>query len=269
MGNNKIARTFIFEFNSWKTLKKLIPLLLFSLLFAACQQESQELDFINYSVERSYEQCNPENANCSYIRMEYPVASSNNATARNINREIENHLRYILDYEDEQNAKSAEAIAESFIRNYGKTKEDFPEYETAWEASIYGEVTYTSEELVSISFNSEVFTGGAHGYTSMTWLNFNPETGEIYKMEEIFTEDFSEFVEVQFRKEFNIAEDASINSTGLFFEEDKFHLPQNIGFNGNGIVLYYNVYEIASYADGPFTMSFSKNKIAQYLKIEL
>ena len=34
-----------------------------------------------------------------------------------------------------------------------------------------------------------------------------------------------------------------------FFNED-FDLPNNIGFNDEGIMFFYNVYDIASYADG-------------------
>jgi hypothetical protein len=34
------------------------------------------------------------------------------------------------------------------------------------------------------------------------------------------------------------------------FKKGKLHLPENICFTNTGLLLYYNIYEIASYADG-------------------
>lgn len=39
------------------------------------------------------------------------------------------------------------------------------------------------------------------------------------------------------------------------FEENSFHLPASIGLTQNELILHYNPYEIASYADGPKTIS--------------
>ena len=250
-------------------LKKLLPVLSLIFLFFACEEEAESLRFLNYSVERSADNCNPEKEKCSFIDLNFPVASGTSTREKEINKEIENHLNYILGYEDEPNINSVEDLADVFIENYEKTKRDFPGYNTPWEATIYGEISYESDKLVSMQFNSEVFEGGAHGYSSITWLNFNPETGTIYSQEELFTQDFKGFVEEKFRKEQGIPESESINSTGLFFENDEFHLPQNIGFSSTKVILYYNAYEIAAYADGPYRMEFPQNEISEYIKIEL
>ncbi|HSP11116.1 MAG TPA: DUF4163 domain-containing protein [Salegentibacter sp.] len=250
-------------------MKKLLPIFSLIFLFSACEQEAESLRFLNYAVERSSENCDPQTEKCSFINLNFPVASGNETREMNINKEIENHLSYILAYEDEPNIRSVEDMAEIFIQNYEETKKDFPGYNTAWEATIYGEISYETDKLVSIQFNSEVFEGGAHGYSSITWLNFNPETGVIYSQNEIFTEGFKSYIEDRFRKEQGVPEGESINSTGLLFENDEFHLPQNIGFDENKVILYYNAYEIAAYADGPYRMEFSHNEISDYIKIEL
>jgi len=250
-------------------LKKLLSIFSLIFLFSACEQEAESLEFLNYSVERSADNCDPETEKCSFIDLNFPVASGTGTREKQINKEIENHLSYILGYEDEPNIASVEDIAKVFIKNYEKTKRDFPGYNTAWEATIYSDISYISDKLVSIQFNSEVFEGGAHGYSSITWLNFNPETGEIYSQDELFTEDFKNFVEDKFRKDQGIPEGEAINSTGLFFENDEFHLPQNIGFSNTKVILYYNAYEIAAYADGPYRMEFPQTEISEYIKIEL
>ncbi|MGY5849236.1 PdaC/SigV domain-containing protein [Salegentibacter sp. F14] len=250
-------------------MKKLLPIFSLLLLFSACEQETKILEFSSNSVERRADNCNPEAEKCSFINLNFPLASGSGSREKEINEEIQNHLSYILGYEDEPNMESVENIANIFIQNYEKTKDDFPGYNTPWEATVYGEISYESDKLISIQFNSEVFEGGAHGYSSITWLNFNPDTGAIYSQDELFTEDFKNFIEHRFREEQGIPEGKSINSTGLFFENDEFHLPQNIGFNNTKVILYYNAYEIAAYADGPYRMEFSQTEISEYIKIEL
>ena len=250
-------------------MKKTLPFFVLLFLVSACEQETESLRFLNYSVERSADNCDTYTEKCSFINLNFPVASGNESRENEINQEIEDHLSYILGYEDEPNIGSVEDLAEIFIQNYEKTKREFPGYDTAWEATIYGEISYETDKLVSIQFNSEVFEGGAHGYNSITWLNFNPETGGIFSSVELFTEDFKNFIEEKFRKDQGIPEGAPINSTGLLFENDEFDLPQNIGFNENKVILYYNAYEIAAYADGPYRMEFNHSEISEYIKIEL
>ena len=49
------------------------------------------------------------------------------------------------------------------------------------------------------------------------------------------------------------------------FENDTFQLPQNIFYTEDGLLLYYNSYEAASYADGPKEILFPYDKISKFL----
>lgn len=269
LGNNKIACTFIFELTPSPILKNFFYILLLAGLFSGCQGEEEPLDFINYSIERYFEDCQPESGNCTFISLNYPVATTNTQVAKNINEHIRQHLEEIVDFTEEAGIDSVEELAEGFIKNYERAVADFPESETPWEASVYGEVIFFTEKLISVKFDSDIFSGGAHGYSSTTFLNFDPETGDILTQEELFEEEFIVFVEKEFRQEQEIPSGQPINSTGLFFEDDRFQLPANIGFTEQKVVLHYNAYEIASYAEGSFSMEFSHEEVEDYLKIEL
>ena len=39
------------------------------------------------------------------------------------------------------------------------------------------------------------------------------------------------------------------------FETESFYLPDNIGYTENGLILFYEPYEIASFADGPIILT--------------
>ena len=72
----------------------------------------------------------------------------------------------------------------------------------------------------------------------------------------------------KFRAKYKIPASKPINATGLMFEDEKFQLPQNIFFTDKGLLLYYNSYEIASYADGPKELLFSYKEVNDYLLIQ-
>ncbi|MFV8388928.1 RsiV family protein [Flavobacterium sp. LB1P71] len=63
-------------------------------------------------------------------------------------------------------------------------------------------------------------------------------------------------------------ENKSINATGLMFEDEKFYLPQNIFYTDKGLLLYYNSYEAASYADGPKELLLSYKEVNEYLAVK-
>ena len=70
----------------------------------------------------------------------------------------------------------------------------------------------------------------------------------------------TKIAEAQFRDYYEIPVGEAFSDYGFTFENDEFSLPEAIGFSNNGMILYYNSYEIAPYANGPtdLTIPFSK-----------
>lgn len=245
------------------------------LLCLACADEKKEkeedvemeLSFTTKTIEKRLDDCKPENGECTFISLIYPIAKNAGDVSEKINKEIEHFLINTIDYQDDDGAEKPEELAENFLKNYQETALEFPDYELPWEATINGKVDYESDEMISIKFNTDIFTGGAHGYRSTRYLNFNSNTGELLTVQDIFKAEFKEFVEKDFRKKKDIPAADNINSTGMFFEDDEFHLPENIGITSEKVILYYNAYEIAPYADGNFILSYSRSEIEPYLKL--
>lgn len=255
-------------------MKKIILFCLSILLFTACQEdkkkenpETKALRFKTRTISRSLDDCKPENGDCTFISLTFPVALEAGYQAQKINREIEKFLVNTVDYQEEENIEKPEDLAENFISNYKETAEEFPEYELPWEATVNGKIIYQDKDIISIEFKTDMFTGGAHGYRSTNYLNFDYKTGKRLKAGDLFKNDFTELAEKDFRRKYDIPADSNINSTGMFFEDEKFHLPENIGISQNKILLHYNAYEIAPYAAGNFNLQFSKNEVQQFLKI--
>ncbi|WP_172822584.1 DUF3298 and DUF4163 domain-containing protein [Gramella sp. MAR_2010_147] len=258
-------------------MKRILLPLLLALLSISCADEKKEsenktekeLSFSSKTIEKRLEACNPEEGDCTFISLVFPVAENGTGEAEKINKEIENFLLNTIDYQEDGGVEKPEELAENFIKNYQETAREFPEYELPWEATINGKVAYHTPNLISLKFNTDMFTGGAHGYRSTRYLNFDSETGKILKPEDLFTSEFIDFVEKDFRNKKGIPLNENINSTGLFFENDRFHLPQNIGITNEKVILHYNAYEIAPYAAGNFILTYSRNKIEQFFNLKI
>src|SRR5690606_31073322 len=160
-------------------------------------------------------------------------------------------------------------MATSFITTYEGLKKEFPE-EVGWEANVKAKIRFQTENLLNIKVEYYVFTGGAHGYFGVKSLLFDVHTGESLTAEDLFLDrnKLEAYAEQKFREDFHIAEGHPINSTGLMFEDDMFHLPENVFFTDEGLLFHYNVYEISSYADGYQTFVIGYDQADLFLKKE-
>lgn len=196
------------------------------------------------------------------IELNIPKADGNSKQSLAINKIVENHIANSLVFlEDSSDTLQLDYAISNFDSEYKSFKEGFGENAMVWDASFDGEVTYHSPEVISIALNSYINSGGAHGNMNVTFLNFDA-LGNILKLSDVFTDlnTLTKIVQPYFEKETG-------GSSIDYFWGEPFHLPENIGLNDEGVIFFYNVYEIASYADGitEFTIPFSD--IESLLKI--
>ncbi|MGO4771509.1 PdaC/SigV domain-containing protein [Flavobacterium sp. W22_SRS_FK3] len=210
----------------------------------------------------------PCKKDCPKITIDVPVAKNIPVVADSINKKILSVLKEILYFgEKPSDAKDYNNLTDSFIASYEEMHRKFPSETFGWEATVKGNVEYQSDQILNIKLDHYTFTGGAHGYQGYRSLIFNPNTGKTIFCDELFKNEneFKAFAEKEFRSKYKIPAQVNINATGLMFEKDTFQLPQNIFYTDEGLLLYYNSYEAASYADGPKEILFPYEKISKYL----
>lgn len=184
------------------------------------------------------------------IEINIPIAEGDSELAKAINSKVENHIANMLNFAEEpsEDIQLKDAI-KNFDANYKSFKNDFAESALVWEATFDGEVTHNSENIISLAISSYSNTGGAHGNTNVTFYNFDKATSKLIDINAIITdkEAFKSLAKQHFQD--NIKRDDEFTYEDYFFGEG-FHLPANIGFNDEGLILFYNPYEIAPYAMG-------------------
>lgn len=236
-------------------------------LFLILTSCDKKLSFENETFEK--ESALPCKDDCPKITIDIPIAKNIKIVSDSINEKIFSVVNEIV-YFGEKPLKTQDynALATSFIASYEEMHQKFPGETFGWEAKIIGNIEFESEQILNVKIDHYTFTGGAHGYQGYRSLLFNPKTGKIIFNDQLFKneKEFKAFAEEEFRKKYKIPSKANINATGLMFENDKFHLPQNIFYTEEGLLLYYNAYEAASYADGPKEILFPYDEMSRYLK---
>lgn len=243
------------------------------LFFSACKSDREEepipiLYFENETLLESHgENCERPEHDCTVISLDYPVAHGPEKASERMNEQVKQHIISIISSEEKPETSDLEVLAEKFVSDYQKTAADFPQ-EPAWEAYVTGSIYFESDSLISIGITSDMFRGGAHGYRGLSFLNFNPQNGNLYTKEDLFTPEFTDYAERIFRKDQEISSGENINSTGFWFQNDTFQLPENIGFEKDAVLLVYNAYEVAPYSAGNFYLEIPKEEVESYLKVE-
>ncbi|UII81821.1 DUF3298 and DUF4163 domain-containing protein [Flagellimonas sp. CMM7] len=242
-------------------MKNPLCLLLVLLLTIGCENEGK-LTF--EPLQLTGGTCNE----CPKIEINIPRALDETAVARAINNALEEELIALLSFDEELEIDKVDDAIASFNNSFKELKTKFPDETVGWEAEVNSEVVYEDANILTLIFNAYTFTGGAHGYGSTTFLNFNKRKGVELENWELFEdmEGFQKFAETKFRIQEDIPQNENINITGFMFERDIFHLAENIGYTKDGIQLTYNQYEVASYADGPILLTLPFKEVNKYLK---
>ncbi len=241
-----------------ETLKKISFFLIITLVLSACNQDVK-LKFEPQVIEKS---------DGASIVINYPKAIGTKAVSEKINQRIEHVIANEMNMADtpENNISLSEAVSE-FDKEYKTFKKDFQDSGQKWEVKVDGDVVYESAEVICVSLQSYIDTGGAHGNSRVTFLNFNPENGALLDQNDIINDltKFKKIAEKAFKDQTKPKDnDETIED---FFFGEEFQLASNIGFTEEGLVLLYNNYEIASYAQGTTEIVLPYSQIRDLLKL--
>jgi peptidoglycan-N-acetylmuramic acid deacetylase PdaC-like protein/uncharacterized protein DUF3298 len=247
-------------------MKKFGFLLPVILLLAGC---NNELSFRQESFkDKSTLPCKPE---CTEISVSVPIAQDKPIVADSINQKVFATMKEII-YVGEKPFVETDykGLLHAFVKAYDKMQLENPKDVFNWEAKITGNVIYQSDSIINIELKYYKFTGGAHGYSAKNSLIFDAQSGKFIPNEYLFKDKnaFMAFAETKFRTAYKIAEGQSINSTNLMFEDGVFQLPQTYFFTDKGLLLFYNVYEITSPADGPKELLIPYKEVNPYLAVK-
>ncbi len=247
-------------------MKKIFFVIVIAILFASCKKD------LEFKTVKFYKKTTmPCKQGCPEISVNVPFAEPKSEVSDSINNRIFSVVQSIVYNEEARKTfPDYDALLANFIGQYEKMQTENPQDVFGWEASVEGKIVHQSKNIINFEISHYSFTGGAHGYRGLRSILVNPETGKSIANEDLFVNEslFRAFAEKQFRAKFKIHNDSLINSAGLMFEDEKFQLPQNFFYTKKGLLLHYNSYEIASYAQGPQKLLLPYEVLKPYLKLK-
>ncbi len=235
--------------------------LLVVFLLIGCQN-NQELKFgtFNYNNE---EAC----SGCPQISIQIPEATGTNKASNRLNEAIKEMVAEQLTFEEIKKTPSIDEAVASFREAYLEFQDFSPVETIPWEARIEASIVFENKRVVCVEIHTYLFTGGAHGFDAIRYLNFDKRSGKAMEVREMFRDysGFEQLAERSFRDKHRIPGETKINSTGFMFENNYFSLPENVGITEQGLRLYYNPYEVASYADGPIDLTIPFDEASPFI----
>jgi hypothetical protein len=161
------------------------------------------------------------------------------------------------------------SVLADFNKEYVDFKTDFPESsDPRWELFVETEKIYQSEAIITIAISTYEFQGGAHGNDKIVLLNLDAKTGKVLNHNEIINinDKFNSIAEKHFKN--SLAQSDSQSTIQDYFFGKSFQLPENMGFSEDGLILLYNTYEIASYAQGYTEFVIPFEEIDDLIKVD-
>lgn len=122
---------------------------------------------------------------------------------------------------------------------------------------------FSNSKMMSIFIETYLYTGGANGPQCGHYATFDLESGRMVDLKSYVTDTtrLLECVAAQISKDRKYPKNATKEQTGLFCELSALPMPENIGLNQKGLVIYYNMYEIGPRAQGAITVTIPYDKL--------
>lgn len=235
----------------YKRLKTIVFILTIGLFFS-CEEE----------VNMVFSEINILEENDATVEINIPKAEGDDAISQSINSALEDFSNKALNIDSSNDVqdsfeKSIEQFNASYLNFKNQMVEELQVELTPWEAGVDGEVTYQSNRVISIAMSTYLNTGGIHGTSKVSFLNFDAITGKQLHYDEFIKDkdELKKFLKFYFEKE--------VESISF----DDFKLPETIGLSDEGVIILFNRNEIPSYTDKLTEFIVPLDEIEQFLKV--
>jgi hypothetical protein len=219
------------------------------------EHSSFDPDFYKYDMvqsESAFKGCTVGNDDCTFMSINYPKFK--NAPNAEVLQKIDRKIEKLMLYGTEDS--NPESACKNFINAYEAFINDpeIDDYKTAWFDKRNASWLSIEKKVLSIEIVINSFMGGAHSNSYTMLRNFDPYTGDSLGLGMIFRpeslHELTSFGEMLFRKTQNIKKGISYEEAGYWFKDNQFYLTDNFAFTHEGLLFYYNEYEIAPYSMG-------------------
>ncbi len=235
--------------------------LLFIFLFSGCNNTNKgdektptietlpdTLAYVKEVIRKDEPNCIPtRERECAYFEAKYIQVTDGDTdyTIQSINEQLLALLRG-------KKYTNVIAHANGFIESYLQEKKDLRNA-MPWVTTYNQSVLRNDASVFVVETNFYAFSGGAHGYYSTVYENYDRLSGKLIELSDLFEPGYEDRLnkvgEQYFRKALDMPYNQPLNE--LFsFDNNVFEIPDNFALIDQGIQFIFNPYDVASYAQG-------------------
>ncbi|GGC35754.1 hypothetical protein GCM10011386_29870 [Parapedobacter defluvii] len=147
---------------------------------------------------------------------------------------------------------TVEGSARTFVNEFDEffLSDAFPR---VWTSESHEKVYNITPTYLGLVTDVYTYTGGAHGNYATVFAHYDLANHTPLILDDIVTKPFqNELIAVAeryFRKQENLAVDQPLDDR-YFFDQGRFHIPDNFALEQDSLLFLYNIYEIKPYVDG-------------------
>ncbi|MVM41865.1 DUF3298 domain-containing protein [Spirosoma sp. HMF3257] len=158
--------------------------------------------------------------------------------------------------------------ASLFATDYEAMRKEMGSLGGCWELETKADTVHAGSKALTVKIETYAYTGGAHPNSSLSFYTFDRETGRMLTLNDMIADTTALLgvLEQAFRQQQNLLPKTNLEEQGYFLRDGHFFLPANVGTSREGMVFYYNPYEIAAYAVGPIQVTVPYEKLNGILR---
>lgn len=170
---------------------------------------------------------------------------------------------------DKKRDTSLHSFAKNFIEGYVKDNPKQYSPDMFYTLNLKATVVRQDSSLTTLQIEGYIYQGGAHGSSSVSFINWNTKSQSNLTLADILTDGYkaklTAIADTIFRKQEKLGDTSSL-ARDYFFKDNKFALNDNYMFTPIGIRFLYNQYEIKPYAAGTTDLFIPYTKIKLLLR---
>lgn len=225
---------------------------------------SQNLTFEADSVVFKRGCYHPDSA-CFKVKYRFPVPTGR-GNSRIEKLIVNDYLEMVSERPQKADISSFKNLLVQNIMGYDSSYVEYYSYfggGAEWYIDVDYKVMFRTKRLISIGYEHNSYLGGAHGLYGYFYLNIDLKKGKALQLSDLFT-DMDKFKAV-FHKYFMEQLMNKSNGSADFMLTQTPELPREFCLVPEGILLHYNIYEIASYARGDITLLIPYHEVSSIL----
>lgn len=231
------------------------------------KEESKQIDKLSAvfeTLERS--NCKEGESNCATVELAW-LNYTEGAIANKINESIQNkfinELKSYAGRDSSSKLQDLEALAIAFLMDNSQFQSEFPGSNAEWYISMKNEELYQDTGILTLQFNFDAYTGGAHGSENTYYLVFDVESGNVLTIEDVVADinQLRAVAETSFRKQKQIDPNLALEDAGYFIENGVFPVQGNFALVNDSLILHYNAYDLAAYSEGKIAIKIALSEL--------